>query len=78
MTKNQIKDKKAIAVKALNNYGGIAIFGIEYGVDDYIVSAFWNGDKYDRARKSKVYYDCDGDYFKRYGNKYYLKDFIRI
>lgn len=70
--------KKAIAIQTLNNFDGIAIFGVKYGADDYIISAFWNGNKYDKAYKSKIYYDDNGDYFKRYGNKYYLKDFMRI
>lgn len=69
---------KAIAIQTLNNFDGLAIFNIEYGIDDYIISAFWNNGKYEKAYKSKIYYDDNGNYFKRYGNKYYLKDFMRI
>lgn len=70
--------KKPIATLALNAFYGIAIFDIEYEINDYIISAFHDGTNYDRAYKSKIYYDNNGDYFKRYGNKYYLKDFMRI
>lgn len=71
-------NKKAIAIQTLCNIGGIAIFKIKYGIEDKILSAFWNGDKYDKATWATIKDDDNGLYFIRFGCKYYLNDFIKI
>ena len=50
---------------------------IEYGIDDYIISAFHNGENYTDFRKTKIFSNTIGHYFARYGRKYYLDEFIR-
>lgn len=73
------KEYKFIAVKALNNFGGIGIVNIVYGLNDTIVSGFDFGDGIKNVARSRIRYNCnDESYFVRYGVKYFLSDFIRI
>ena len=71
-------ERKIIASMGISNNSGIGILGIEYGVDDRVLSRFFGG-KEERPVWAKVRYDRDGNsYFYRYGVKYYLEDFIII
>ena len=61
-----------------NNYS-IVILDIIYDINDYVISAFSDGENYKHKRKTRIFYDNnDRNYFVRYGVKYYLDDFMRI
>lgn len=62
--------------------GGIEIYHIEYGLDDYIYCAdgAWCGKKTNRnhQHKLKVFYNAKSEpYIRLYNQRYYLKDAIR-
>lgn len=70
-------DQKPIAYKSESAFSGIYIFGIEYGIDDYIMAAYTYSGKVLPIRKSKVRHDKHGDaYFIFRGTKQYIQDFI--
>ena len=71
-------ERKIIASMGISNGYGIGILGIEYGIDDRILSRFYGG-KDEKPVWAKVRYDKEGSsYFKRHNVKYYLEDFITI
>lgn len=70
--------KEPIAVKTLCNIGSIAILAIDEQ-EDKITSCFYNMDKKESQHTTKIFYDTEGaPYFKRYGVKYYLNEFLRV
>lgn len=70
--------KKPIAVKTLCNIGGIAILAINEE-EEKITSCFYNLDKEESRRTTKLFYNREGSpYFKRYNVKYYLNEFLRV
>lgn len=70
--------KEPIAIKTLCNIGSIAILAIDE-TEDKIVSCFYNMDKQENTRTTKIFYDAEGaPYFKRYNVKYYLNEFLRV
>lgn len=70
--------KNPIAVKTLCNTGSIAILAID-NVEDKITSCFYNMDKQEDTRTTKIFWDANGEpYFNRYKVKYYLHDFLRV
>ena len=72
-----MKDKKIIATCHLNNFGGIVIFNIIYGIEDKVKFSYHNGEKYGRLSTSIIRYDEEGQsYFNSGRQKYYLNEFI--
>lgn len=70
--------KEPIAIKTLCNIGSIAILALDEE-EEKITSCFYNMDKQESTRTTKIFYDMDGaPYFKRYGVKYYLNEFLRV
>lgn len=70
--------KNPIAVKTLCNTGSIAILAINEE-EEKITSCFYNMDRQEDTRTTKIFYDVDGEpYFNRYKIKYYLHDFLRV
>lgn len=70
--------KNPITVKTLCNTGNIAILAID-NVEDKITSCFYNMDKQEDTRTTKIFWDANGEpYFNRYKVKYYLHDFLRV
>lgn len=70
---------KPAGVAHLNNFGGLAIMEIEYGIDDYVCVCENYGDGYKRLTKNKIHYNAKGNpYFVRYGKRYYLDQFMRV
>lgn len=66
-------DKKIIAY--VDNIG---IFGVEYGIEDYLITKKINS-KNSRVVKNKIYYTSLGQpYFKKYGKRYSLNECLRI
>ena len=75
----KIVNNKPIAVMGICNTCGIVILDIVYGINDYVISAFCDGENYNHKRKTKIFYDNnDRPYFNRYRVKYYLDDFYKI
>lgn len=70
-------DQKPIAYKSESAFSGIFIFGVQYGIDDYIIAAYtYNGETLP-TRKSKVRHDKQGNaYFIFRGTRQYIQDFI--
>ena len=74
-----MKDRKIIATCHLNNFGGIAIFDIVYGIEDKVKFAYHNGEKFSKLTTSVIRYDKEGQpYFNSGKCKYYLHDFIKV
>lgn len=70
--------KNPIAVKTLTNIFSIAVLAIDEE-EEKIISCFYNMDKQEGTRRTKIFYDAEGaPYFKRYGVKHYLNEFLRI
>lgn len=70
---------KAIAYASCN--GGIEIYGIEYGINDYIyaVSGAWTGTKNRSYHHVKIKYTVAGRaYFRIFGSRVYLDECIRM
>lgn len=81
--KGCIEMKKAeyqpIASKQMTQDGGIAIYDIEYGCDDHVIAGWVSGDTQDTPRKYKVYYTISGRaYFRRYGRREYIDEYMRL
>ena len=70
--------KKPIAIKTLTNIFSIAVLAIDEQ-EEKITSCFYNMDKKESQNTTKIFYDTEGTpYFKRYGVKYYLNEFLRV
>ena len=75
--------KKPIAVLPLNNYGGLEILDILYGIDDSVIVRDQSGEVTECMIE---YFDYDLDdedeadraYFELYGEKYYLDEFMKV
>ena len=69
--------KKPIAMQGLTNVFSIAILAIDE-LEDKITSCFYDMDKQENTRTTKIFYGPDGEpYFNRYKVKYFLNDFLR-
>ena len=70
--------KKPIAMQGLTNVFSIAILAIDE-LEDKITSCFYDMDKQENTRTTKIFYGPDGEtYFNRYKVKYFLNDFLRV
>ena len=70
--------KKPIAIQGLTNVFSIAVLAIDE-LEDKITSCFYNTDKQDSVRTTKLFYTANGEpYFNRYKVKYFLNDFLRV
>lgn len=73
------KDNNILGVMCLSNVMSIVIIDLGYGVNDVVKTGFCDGEKITGVYTSKIYYDDNGAaYFKRYKNKYYFSDFMRV
>lgn len=83
MAKNKVmlekyRSKNPIAVLSLLNCGGIEILDIEYGIDDYVISAINNAGDRSSIGKHKIYTSTSGRTYFRFGDRrYYIDEFIR-
>ena len=68
---------KPIAVMPMCNFGGLAIMEI-IQCDNKVVVCDNYGDGYKHRTVHKLYTNKKGTYFRRYGKRYYLDDFMRI
>ena len=70
-------NQKPIAYKPESAFSGIFIFGVQYGIDGYILAAYTYSGKRLPTRKSKVRHDKQGNaYFIFRGTRQYIQDFI--
>ena len=71
-------EKKIIAICQLNNFNGIVVFNIVYGINDKIKFAYHNGERLGRVHTSIIRNDAKGEpYFYSGKRKYFLSDFLR-
>lgn len=68
---------KAIAVKGMTNFGGMAIYDID---GDYVKWGYEFGNKKEKIHTSKIYYTVSSGrpYFKVNGRREYLDEFMRV
>ena len=60
----------------LSNFGGITIYNIEYGIEDYIIYRWYNEEI---LYKSKLKVNKEGESVFRIGNIWYnLNEFMRV
>lgn len=74
-----MKNYVMIASKATSAFGGIAIYAVEYGINDAVLV----GDELDGVRTtprlSRIRYNMQGDaYFMHHGRREYLHDYMRV
>ena len=65
---------KAIATMGLNNWGGIEILDIIYGINDTVIVR----DMDDSLHSLKLKYNTNGGYFDLTGNRYYMSQFMVV
>ena len=71
-----LNNYEPMGICTLSNFGGITIYNIEYGIEDYIIYKWFNEE---RLYKSKLKVNKDGDYVFRIGNVWYnLNEFIKV
>ena len=74
--------KRPLAVYAESAFTGIELMDYESGIYDFVFIAVVNSDgtkKYFKRKIETEYSDEEIlDYFKMYGKKYFLRDFIRV
>lgn len=66
---------KPIAYKSESAFTGVAIYSIEYGIEDYVKAAYTGKN----ARKCKIRHDRTGNaYFVLNGAKQYIDEFMQV
>lgn len=77
--KKDIEEKKRpIATLGTSNFGGIAIYDIEYDIDDKVKFRWEFGDDNQKMNTAKIKSTKSGrQYFMSRGNRYYLDEFMR-
>ena len=80
--KQRFERKRPLAVYAESAFTGIEIMDYESGIEDFVFIAVVNSDGTKQYFKRKIETeDSDEEiraYFKMYGEKYFLSDFIRV
>lgn len=71
-----LNNYEPMGVCTLSNFGGITIYNIEYGIEDYIIYKWFNEE---RLYKSKLKVNKEGESVFRIGNIWYnLNEFMRV
>ncbi len=71
-----LNNYEPMGICTLSNFGGVTIYNIEYGIEDYIIYKWFNEEI---LYKSKLKVNKDGDYVFRIGNIWYnLNEFIKV
>jgi len=72
------KKEKPIATCPQSNWGGIAIYDIDYDIDDKVKFRWEFGDKKERMRTAKIKSTKTGrHYFNSNGSRFYLDEFMK-
>ncbi len=70
--------EKTIAVYSFG-LCGLAITGIEYGIEDRVAYYFENGtDSPKKPRHAKIYYDAERPYFRYNGKRIHFDECLRV
>ena len=67
MTREEMKqyqDKRAVGTYCLNNWGGIEILDIQYGIEDYVIWRWNYGSTDDVIHRSKIRYGGNHSSFR--------------
>ena len=71
-----LNNYEPMGICTLSNFGGITIYNIEYGIEDYIIYKWFNEE---RLYKSKLKINKEGESVFRIGNVWYnLNEFMRV
>ena len=71
-----LNNYEPMGVCVLNNYGGVTIYNVEYGIEDYIIYRWYNEEI---LYKSKLKVNKEGESVFRIGNVWYnLNEFMRV
>ena len=71
-----LNNYEPIGVCTLSNFGGVTIYNIEYGINDYVIYRWFNEEI---LYKSKLKVNKEGESVFRIGNVWYnLNEFMRV
>ena len=71
-----LNNYEPLGICTLSNFGGITIYNIEYGINDYIIYQWFNEEI---LYKSKLKVNKEGESVFRIGNIWYnLNEFMRV
>lgn len=71
-----LNNYEPMGICTLSNFGGISIYNIEYGIEDYVIYKWYNEE---RLYKSKLKVNKEGESVFRVGNIWYnLNEFMRV
>ena len=71
-----LNNYEPMGICTLSNFGGITIYNIEYGINDYIIYQWFNEEI---LYKSKLKVNKEGESIFRIGNVWYnLNEFMRV
>ena len=71
-----LNNYEPIGVCTLSNFGGVTIYNIEYGINDYVIYRWFNEEI---LYKSKLKVNKEGESVFRIGNTWYnLNEFMRV
>ena len=71
-----LNNYKPLGICTLSNFGGVTIYNIEYGIEDYVIYKWFNEEI---LYKSKLKVNKEGESVFRIGNIWYnLNEFMRV
>ena len=71
-----LNNYEPLGICTLSNFGGVTIYNIEYGINDYVIYRWFNEE---RLYKSKLKVNKEGESVFRIGNTWYnLNEFMRV
>ena len=71
-----LNNYEPMGICTLSNFGGVTIYNIEYGIEDYIIYRWFNEEI---LYKSKLKVNKEGESVFRIGNTWYnLNEFIKV
>ena len=71
-----LNNYEPLGVCTLSNFGGVTIYNIEYGIEDYVIYRWFNEEI---LYKSKLKVNKEGESVFRIGNVWYnLNEFMRV
>ena len=71
-----LNNYEPMGICTLSNFGGVTIYNIEYGIEDYVIYKWFNEE---RLYKSKLKVNKEGESVFRIGNIWYnLNEFIKV
>ena len=72
-------EKNPIATISIWGEFGCALFGFDFGIDDYAITAWCDSEKYSNFTKNKVQYTKAGrKYICKENTRLYLDEFVHL